>query len=84
AYFVLELPNTIPRAVGRRIKHSLATPTKGQNANQDATFVGVHAARVSRETRKVVRLASWDLKERFRAATEERGKEVSGAQEMEK
>ncbi|KAI0056268.1 hypothetical protein BV25DRAFT_1814310 [Artomyces pyxidatus] len=84
AYFVLELPSTIPRTVGRRIKHSLATPAEGQEANEDAMFVGAHAARVSRETRKVVRLASWDLKERFRAAMEERGKEVSGAEEMEK
>lgn len=47
-------------------------------------FVGAHAGRVSRETRKVLRLASWDLKERFRGAMEERGREVKNAEEMEK
>ncbi|KAJ7634152.1 hypothetical protein DFH06DRAFT_1221237 [Mycena polygramma] len=63
-YVVLELPSSIPRTVGRRIK---ATPV-----------------RIGRETRKVLRLASWDLRERFRGAMEERGKEVKIAEEGEK
>ncbi|THH12864.1 hypothetical protein EW146_g7288 [Bondarzewia mesenterica] len=84
AYFILELPSTIPRTIGRRIKRSLTKPEEGQEANEEALFVNAHSTRVSRETRKVLRLASWDLKERFRAAMEERGKEVKGAEEMEK
>ena len=43
-----------------------------------------HAARVARETRKVLRLASWDLKERFRIAMDERTHEVRGAEETER
>ena len=43
-----------------------------------------HAARVARETRKVLRLASWDLRERFRVALDERSREVRGAEEMER
>ncbi|CDO72164.1 hypothetical protein BN946_scf184970.g16 [Trametes cinnabarina] len=82
AYFVIELPSTVPRTVGRRIKASLAK--EGEELGEDGSFVGAHAARVSRETRKVLRLASWDLRERFRAAMEERGREVHGAEEIEK
>ncbi|KAI0762012.1 hypothetical protein BD413DRAFT_485191 [Trametes elegans] len=81
-YFVLELPSTVPRTVGRRIKAALAK--EGEERGEESTFVGAHAARVSRETRKVLRLASWDLKERFRAAMDERGREVQGAEEMER
>ncbi|EPQ54806.1 hypothetical protein GLOTRDRAFT_77565 [Gloeophyllum trabeum ATCC 11539] len=80
AYFILELPSTIPRTVGRRIRSSLVK----QEGSQDDMFVDAHATRISRETRKVLRLASWDLRERFRTAMDERGKEVKGAEEMEK
>ncbi|EIW52373.1 mitofusin [Trametes versicolor FP-101664 SS1] len=81
-YFIFELPSTVPRTVGRRIKASLAK--EGEEMGEDGSFVGAHAARVSRETRKVLRLASWDLKERFRAAMEEHGREVHGAEESER
>ena len=81
-YLVLELPSTIPKTVGRRIKASL---TKEQEEKgEEGSFVGANASRVSRETRKVLRLASWDLRERFRAAMEERGREVHGAEETER
>ena len=82
AYFVLELPNTIPHTIGRRIRTSLVTVD--ENATENELFVNAHAGRVSRETRKVLRLASWDLRERFRAALEESGKEVKSAEDMEK
>jgi mitofusin 2 len=82
AYFILELPNTIPKTVGRRIKTSLVKAD--ENVSEDEMYVNAHAARISRETRKVLRLASWDLRERFRAAMDERGKEVKGAEEMER
>lgn len=82
AYFILELPSTIPKTVGRRIKSSLIKAD--ENIAEDDMFVNAHAGRISRETRKVLRLASWDLRERFRVAMDERGKEVKGAEEMEK
>ncbi|EIN12294.1 transmembrane GTPase fzo1 [Punctularia strigosozonata HHB-11173 SS5] len=79
AYFVLELPTTVPKTIGRRIRKELVKAGDGSEM-----YVDAQAARVARETRKVLRLASWDLKERFRSAMEERGKEVKGAEEMEK
>ncbi|KZP26345.1 hypothetical protein FIBSPDRAFT_1040888 [Athelia psychrophila] len=82
AYFVLELPSTIPKTIGRRIKVALVKADV--HTSEDETFTNAHSMRISRETRKVLRLASWDLRERFRAAMEERGKEVKGAEEMEK
>jgi len=82
AYFILELPNSIPRTIGRRIRASLVKVEAG--ATEQELFVNAHAGRVSRETRKVLRLASWDLRERFRTAMEERGKEVKNAEELEK
>ena len=73
AYFVCELPNSIPRTVGRRIKGSLGVG-----------HVDGHAEMMGKETRKVLRIASWDLREKFRATMEAKGKEVSGAEELER
>jgi mitofusin len=80
-YFILELPNTVPKTVGRRIKTSLIKADG--NITEDELYVNAHAGRISRETRKVLRLASWDLRERFRTAMDVHGKEVKGAEEME-
>ena len=82
AYLVLELPRTIPRTIGRRIRASLVKVDDG--ATEQELFVNAHAGRVSRETRKVLRYASWDLRERFKTAMEEKGNEVQNAQELEK
>lgn len=81
AYLILELPASIPRTVGRRIKASI---TRGDGTQQEVQFVDAHAERICRETRKVLRLASWDLRERFRGAMDERAKEVRGAEKLEK
>ncbi|KAJ7623341.1 hypothetical protein FB45DRAFT_797397 [Roridomyces roridus] len=78
-YVVLELPSSIPRTVGRRIKASVETTEDGE-----ARWETAHAQRISRETRKVLRLASWDLRERFRGALEERSIEVRNAEAGEK
>jgi len=80
AYLIFELPSSIPRTVGRRVKASVLVRAD----EKDVHFVDAHAERVTRETRKVLRLASWDLRRRFRAAMEESSKEVKGAEEMEK
>ncbi|KAF9562659.1 transmembrane GTPase fzo1 [Agrocybe pediades] len=80
AYVIFELPSSIPRTVGRRVKASVLA----RGDERDVHFVDAHAGRISRETRKVLRLASWDLRERFRGAMEERSKEVKGAEEMER
>ncbi|KAH7106286.1 hypothetical protein BKA62DRAFT_611898 [Auriculariales sp. MPI-PUGE-AT-0066] len=71
AYLVLELPSSVPRTVGRRLRAEIDA----------AGWESEQCDRVTRETRKVLRLASWDLRERFRGAMEERGREVKGAEE---
>ncbi|KAF7356738.1 Transmembrane GTPase [Mycena venus] len=78
-YVVLELPSSIPRAVGRRIKAAVEAVEEDEKQ-----WEAEHVVRIGRETRKVLRLASWDLRERFRGAMEERGKEVKNAEEGEK
>jgi mitofusin len=76
-WFIHELPNSVPKNVGRRVKKELlAKEEEGEEA-----WVDQNAARISRETRKVLRLVAWDLKERFRGAMEASGKEVKGAEE---
>lgn len=85
AYLVLELPSSVPRTVGRRIRNSVTKPESSRlEMQEEPQFIDAQAGRVARETRKVLRLAAWDLKERFRAAFEERSCEVMGAEEMER
>lgn len=82
AYIIIELPRTIPRTVGKRIRSSLVVPR--DDMSEDHMYVHAHALRVARETRKVLRMASWDLKERFRVALDEHSKEVNNAEEIER
>ncbi|KAF8133895.1 hypothetical protein EV363DRAFT_1567673 [Boletus edulis] len=82
AYLILELPSTIPKTIGRRIRASLVKVEDG--ATEQELFVNAHAGRVGRETRKVLRYASWDLRECFRTAMEARDTEVQNAEELQK
>ncbi len=83
------------KTVGRRIKVSLTNSASSPSSAQTSTltvadsiaqlpFAEAHAHRISRETRKVLRLASWDLRERFRGAMDESSKEVKNAEENER
>lgn len=86
AYFILELPNSVPKNVGRRLKASLhhpVDPQTGEPMEEELKFVNAHCTRIGRETRKVLRLASWDLRERFRGALVDREKEVKMQEERE-
>ncbi|KLO15937.1 hypothetical protein SCHPADRAFT_914213 [Schizopora paradoxa] len=82
-YVILELPNTIPRTVGRRI-HSSLTKSESDSEHAEGAFVGENAKRIVRETRKVLRIASWEQRERFRAVMEECTKEVKNAEELQR
>ena len=78
-YLILKLPSTVPRTIGRRIRKSV-TGTAASGGSED--WVEVNAERVGRETRKVLRLASWDLKQRIATAFDERAKEVKTAEDV--
>ncbi|KAL8290557.1 hypothetical protein RQP46_002815 [Phenoliferia psychrophenolica] len=71
AYLVYDLPRALPRNIGRKLEASLSTPsTSPSSSAQPSTFASAHSERIARESRKVLRLAGWDLRERFRAALE--------------
>ena len=80
-YVILELPSTVPRTIGRRIKRSLQDAAA---SGESEDWVEVNAQRVGRETRKVLRMASWDLKQRYATAIDERAKEVKIAEDVER
>ncbi|WVQ93330.1 hypothetical protein IAU59_000398 [Kwoniella sp. CBS 9459] len=84
AYVIYDLPRSIPRNVGRHLQSTLSVSsgTPGDDAN--VPFSDAQAARVGKEVRKVMRLAAWDLRERFRAAVEARGEAVKASEEMER
>lgn len=63
-YIIHDLPRAIPHNIGKKIHSSLTNNEQGGN------FVQTESDRICRETRKVMRLAGWDLRERFRAALE--------------
>ncbi|SGY19149.1 BQ5605_C014g07573 [Microbotryum silenes-dioicae] len=82
-YVIVDLPRAIPRNIGRKLQASLASsdalvlaPSSASAASTTATqppvsFASAHSERIARETRKVLRLAGWDLRERFRAALDQ-------------
>ncbi|PWY97852.1 hypothetical protein BCV70DRAFT_202342 [Testicularia cyperi] len=97
-YFIYDLPNSVPRNVGRSIKSGLVSGSLHRSSSalttvpavealagsksassteaDEVSFSALHSARIGRETRKVLRLASWDLQERFRVAIAQRRAEV--------
>lgn len=70
AYVIYELPRSIPRNVGRHIRANLLVG--GVEEGEEAPFSQSEAQRIGREVRKVMRLAAWDLRERFRGALDAR------------
>ncbi|CCF49112.1 hypothetical protein NDA14_001169 [Ustilago hordei] len=97
-YLIYDLPNSVPRNIGRSIKSGLqsgqllrsndtgrsdavttlvsSSSARSLAEGEEPSFAAVHSTRVGRETRKVLRLASWDLQERFRVAIAQRRAEV--------
>lgn len=92
AWLVVDLPNAIPRNVGRSMRrelasgHAMSDPGNGNALMRTSTdvFSSMHGARVARETRKILRIASWDLQERFRAAVASYRADVDRAEAQEK
>ena len=67
----------MPRNIGRKLRASLSDSTTAPSSSAadsqqpPTSFSTAHADRIARETRKVLRLAGWDLRERFRAALDQ-------------
>lgn len=67
----MDLPRAVPRNIGRKLQVALdQAPSQDGLVGQPQSFSQQHAERISRETRKVLRLAGWDLRERCRNALE--------------
>lgn len=81
AYVIYELPRSIPRNVGRHIRSTLLVTSGEIDDDEQTAFYDAEAQRISREVRKVMRLAAWDLRERFRAALDARGEIVRQSEE---
>lgn len=80
-YVVYELPRSIPRNVGRHIQSNLLlTGLDGE----ETPYADAQAQRVGKEVRKVMRLAAWDLRERFRGAVDARGEVVRESEALER
>jgi mitofusin len=81
---VYELPRSIPRNVGRHLQASLLIGSGMPGDNETTPWAEYQAGRVSKEVRKVMRLAAWDLRERFKAAVDARGEVVRESEETER
>lgn len=93
AWVVLDLPRTVPRNIGRHLHEDLVAgrgvvQVSGHSAallrHSSNVFATMHSMRTTREVRKVLRLASWDLQEKFRVAVSQRRADVARAEAQEK
>lgn len=82
-YIVYELPRSIPRNIGRHLLSTLSAFESEQDGEL-ASYPDIQAQRVSKEVRKVMRLAAWDLRERFKGAVDARGEVVRQSEEAER
>lgn len=83
-YLVYELPRSIPRNVGRHLQATLLISSGAPGDGELVPFAEWQSLRVRKETRKVMRLAGWDLRERFKSAADERGAVVKESERKEK
>jgi mitofusin len=84
AYVIYELPRSIPRNVGRSLQATLSTSSGTNGDNESMPFADFHAQRMGKESRKVLRLISWDTRERFRGAVSQRLDAVRESEQTEK
>lgn len=90
AWTIIDLPNSIPKNIGRSLAKELRS-SNFNTANTKAdglpmlsyTFTEIQSRRISRDSRKVLRLAGFDLSDRFRVAIAARKQEVAEQEEKE-
>jgi mitofusin len=83
-YIIYDLPQSIPRNVGRSIQSTLSTSTGQGGDNEAIPFTDYHAQRMGKESRKVLRLIAWDTRERFNGAVNQRRELVRESEKVEK
>ncbi|KDQ25847.1 hypothetical protein PLEOSDRAFT_1058073 [Pleurotus ostreatus PC15] len=79
-WVVVELPRSVPKSVGRRVGREVIVKEKDEEGED--VWIKAHTYRITRETRKVLRLAAWDVREKWRGVYDERVKEVRGMEEV--
>lgn len=93
AWVVSDMPQAVPRNVGRNLRKELMNGSSvislpGQNGllqrQSKNVFATLHGMRVNREVRKVLRLASWDIQEKFRVVITQHRADVQKAEAQEK
>lgn len=93
AWIVTDLPSAVPRNVGRNLQRELEggqsiVQLPGNSSvllrNSSNVFATMHSMRTMREVRKVLRLASWDIQEKFRVVISQRRADVTKAEAQEK
>lgn len=77
-YLIADIPRAIPHNIGRKLEREL-NELVASSPDAPISWVESEVERLTKETRKVVRLAGWDLRQRFRSALEEAGVETDGA-----
>ncbi|EGG07652.1 uncharacterized protein MELLADRAFT_85522 [Melampsora larici-populina 98AG31] len=77
-YLIADIPRAIPHNIGRKLEREL-NELVSSCPDAPTSWVESEVERLTKETRKVVRLAGWDLRQRFRSALEEAGVETDGA-----
>jgi mitofusin len=83
-YIIYDLPQSIPRNVGRSIQSTLSTSSGQGGDNEAIPFTDYHAQRMGKESRKVLRLIAWDTRERFNGAVNQRRELVRESEKVEK
>jgi mitofusin len=83
-YIIYDLPQSIPRNVGRSIQSTLLTSSGQGGDNEAIPFTDYHAQRMGKESRKVLRLIAWDTRERFNGAVNQRRELVRESEKVEK
>ncbi|MBW0518456.1 hypothetical protein O181_058171 [Austropuccinia psidii MF-1] len=80
-YLIMDIPRAIPRNIGKKLDKELNEMVHSVDVggNNQINWLDYEIDRITKETRKVVRLAGWDLRERFRVALEEAKLESDGA-----
>ncbi|ORY26265.1 hypothetical protein BCR39DRAFT_262274 [Naematelia encephala] len=85
AYIIYDLPRSIPRNIGRHLQSTLLISSGPLGSDAEfVPFPDAQSTQVSREVRKVMRMAGADVRDRFRGGYEAKADVVRLSEETEK